>query len=75
MKVIATKKFFFNVQIGANTGSDATGCTELVRVPGLSPDGVLPIPVPTGVVAYQDEICGVAFGIEGVNIPQALVCK
>ena len=67
--------FNFNVQIGANTGSDATGCTELVRVPGLSPDGVLPIPVPTGVVAYQDEICGVAFGIEGVNIPQALVCK
>jgi len=59
--------------IGATTNADATGCLEIVRVPGLSPDGVLPIPVPTGTVTQQDDMCGTVFGIEGVNVPQALV--
>ena len=64
-----------NLQIGGNAAIEATGCTELISIPTLSPDGVYPITIPTGVVEFQDEVCGPNFGIEGATVAQSLVCE
>merc|ERR1712064_244348 len=41
--------------IGGNAAIEATGCTELISIPNLSPDGVSAITIPTGagVVPFQ----------------------
>ena len=63
--------------IGAN-GATPTAClTGYVNIPALSPDGIQKIPIPPGSAqAYQSQVCGVNFGIEGMGtISSALVCK
>jgi len=56
---------------GANI--DATDCDNaFINIPNLSPDGINPIPVPIGAVAFQSEQCGVDFGIEN-GVAEALV--
>merc|ERR1712064_129779 len=59
--------------IGGNAAIEATGCTELISIPNLSPDRVSAITIPTGVVEYQTEVCGPNFGIEGSAVAQSLV--
>jgi len=60
-------------QVGAGTTIDGTACTEFINIPNLSPDGVLPIPVPAGEVQYQNENCGSGFGIPNtVSAPTAV---
>ena len=67
-------------QVGAGTTIDGTACTEFINIPNLSPDGVLPIPVPAGEVQYQNENCGSGFGIPNTvsaptAVPITLTCK
>merc|ERR1712079_648100 len=63
--------------IGAN-GATPTAClTGYVNIPALSPDGIQKIPTPPGSAqAYQSQVCGVNFGIEGMGtISSALVSR
>merc|ERR1712064_194934 len=60
--------------VGTGAAIDATACPDFTLIPGLSPDGILPIAVPSGAVAYQNEMCGNAFGVEG-GATQALVSQ
>jgi len=63
--------------IGAN-GATPTAClTGYVNIPALSPDGIQKIPIPPGSAqAYQSQVCGVNFGIEGMGtISSALVSR
>ena len=51
--------------------------TAYIAIPNLSPDGVLPIPVPIGSSqAFQSQQCGTNFGIEGLGaISAVLACE
>jgi len=61
--------------IGAN-GASGTACANFIFIPNLSPDGVRPIPIPTGTLAFQSQQCGTNFGIEGMGtIASALVTR
>ena len=68
-------------QVGAApttaVGSDGSTCAVFIYIPNLSPDGIKPVPVPPGISAYQSQMCGIDFGVEGAltGITQALVSK
>ena len=47
----------------------------MISIPNLSPDGVSPIHIGSGVVEFQTEVCGPNFGIEGATVAQSLVCE
>ena len=62
----------------AANGASGTTCAQYITIPNLSPDGIRPIPVPLGLLAYQTTMCGSNFGIEDAvvsTISTALVCK
>ena len=63
---------------GANPPTPAILCdTAYIAIPNLSPDGIVQIPIPPGATqAYQSQVCGTNFGIEGMGaISSALVCE
>merc|ERR1719436_2289055 len=50
--------------------------TAYIAIPNLSPDGVLPIPVPIGSSqAFQSQQCGTNFGIEGLGAISAVLAS
>merc|ERR1712165_216231 len=63
--------------IGANGATPAFLCdTAYIAIPNLSPDGVLPIPVPIGSSqAFQSQQCGTNFGIEGLGAISAVLAS
>merc|ERR1712038_1458431 len=62
--------------VGAE-GSSTTLCTSgFVHIPGLSMDGITGIPVPLATaLAFQSNMCGLAFGIEGQTTGAALITR
>ena len=51
-------------------------CTDgFITIPGLSMNGHASIPVPLGLAAYQSEMCGIVFGVEGQDTTAALISK
>jgi len=51
-----------------------TMCTDgFITIPGLSMNGHSAIPVPLGLAAYQSEMCGIVFGVEGQATTAALI--
>merc|ERR1711992_107556 len=51
-----------------------TMCTDgFITIPGLSMNGHASIPVPLGLAAYQSEMCGIVFGVEGQATTAALI--
>ena len=63
---------------GANPPTPAILCdTAYIAIPNLSPDGIVQIPIPPGATqAYQSQVCGTNFGIEGMGaISSSLVCE
>merc|ERR1712079_910255 len=63
---------------GANPPTPAILCdTAYIAIPNLSPDGIVQIPIPPGATqAYQSQVCGTNFGIEGMGaISSALVSR
>ena len=49
-------------------------CPEsFIYIPDLSSDGFNPLPVPPSKQAFYSVVCGGAFGLEGTDIPLALV--
>merc|ERR1739844_201278 len=63
---------------GANAPTPAILCdTAYIAIPNLSPDGIVQIPIPPGATqAYQSQVCGTNFGIEGMGaISSALVSR
>jgi len=76
----------YQVGYKATSTIDNTDCGPtseygaFTSIPGLSPDGVLPIPIPNGQVTYLTEVCGSGFGIEDATtaangVAQALTTK
>merc|ERR1739838_445363 len=63
---------------GANPPTPAILCdTAYIAIPNLSPDGIVQIPIPPGATqAYQSQVCGTNFGIEGMGaISSSLVSR
>merc|ERR1712141_369140 len=57
-------------------GSSTTLCTSgFVAIPDLSMDGITAINVPLGVSAFQSEVCGSVFGVEGQTTSAALISR
>jgi len=57
-------------------GSSTTLCTSgFVAIPDLSMDGITAINVPLGVSAFQSEVCGSVFGVEGQSTSAALISR
>lgn len=56
-------------QIGTGAAIDATGCVEFINIPNASPNGINPT---GGPVAFQNNVCGNAFGVEA-SVSSALV--
>ena len=58
---------------GTNPGNECP--SGFVHIPGLSMDGINPIPVPLGLQAFQSFMCGTIWGVEGQTTAASLVCK
>ena len=56
-------------------GSDTLSCPLFIIIPNLSPDGTTKIPDDPGTSAYQTQMCGSNFGIEGQAVSQSLISK
>ena len=71
----------FNMNLVAVTTAQAVGCTTIamgnVIIPGLSPDGISPLPLGALATstAFYDIQCGNAFGHDLSPLPAALICK
>merc|ERR1711915_381679 len=62
--------------VGTGTSIDATGCDEFIFIPNLSPDGIRENSFAPVAAAFQGEVCGSNFGLEGMGtISSALVTR
>ena len=62
--------------VGTGTSIDATACDEFIFIPNLSPDGIAENSFSPVAAAFQGEVCGSNFGLEGMGtVASALVSK
>merc|ERR1719445_1399206 len=62
--------------VGTGTSIDATACDEFIFIPNLSPDGIAENSFSPVAAAFQGEVCGSNFGLEGMGtVASALVTR